>query len=95
MKINLGLHLGFAINRYPEPKNWARLVNQKLGINHVQFVSDLLEPSFPNKIIEKQTDERVRIDEEIEKTEAEIDMFVYELYGITEDEKNVIEESLK
>ena len=57
MKINLGLHLGFAINRYPEPKNWARLVNQKLGINQVQFVSDLLEPSFPNKIIEKQIDE--------------------------------------
>jgi hypothetical protein len=33
--------------------------------------------------------------EEIEKTDAEIDDLVYNLYGITADEKNIIEDSLK
>lgn len=32
---------------------------------------------------------------EIEKTDAEIDELVYKLYGITEEEKKIIEESLR
>ena len=33
--------------------------------------------------------------EEIKKTDNEIDELVYQLYGITEEEKKIIEESLK
>jgi type I restriction-modification system DNA methylase subunit len=48
-----------------------------------------------NEIGDKKTDERQRIEEEIKKTGAEIDELVYNLYGITESEKKIIEESLK
>jgi len=48
-----------------------------------------------NEIGDKKTDERQRIEEEIKKTDAEIDELVYKLYGITEEEKRIIEESLK
>jgi len=48
-----------------------------------------------NEIGDKLTDERARIENEIKKTDARIDELVYEIYGITEDEKKIIEESLK
>ena len=44
---------------------------------------------------DKGTDERVMIEEEIEKTDSEIDELVYTIYGITEQEKKVIEDNLK
>lgn len=47
-----------------------------------------------NEIGDKKTDARQRIEEEINKTDAEINELVYELYGITEEEKKIIEESL-
>ena len=47
-----------------------------------------------NEIGDKKTDQRARIDEEIKRTDAEIDELVYKLYGITEEEKKIIEESL-
>jgi hypothetical protein len=43
----------------------------------------------------KKTDERLRIEDEINKTDAEIDDLVYKIYGITEEEKKIIEESFK
>jgi hypothetical protein len=48
-----------------------------------------------NELGDKQTRERQEIDEEIRKTDAKIDELVYKLYGITDEEKKVIEESLK
>ncbi len=48
-----------------------------------------------NEIGDKKTDERARIEVEIKKTDAEIDELVYTLYGITVEEKKIIEESLK
>ena len=48
-----------------------------------------------NEIGDKKTDQSHKIGEEIQKTDAEIDDLVYELYGITEEEKKIIEESLK
>ena len=54
MKINFGVHLGFAITRYPEPDQWAKLVREELDISHVQFVSDLLPPELNDDIIEEQ-----------------------------------------
>ena len=51
MRINLGLHLGFATTRYNDPKVWANLVRKEFDLDYVQFVSDLIDPSLPNKII--------------------------------------------
>ena len=48
-----------------------------------------------NEIGDKKTDERARIEEEIKHTDNEIDELVYKIYGITEEEKKIIEESLK
>ena len=48
-----------------------------------------------NELGDKKTDERTKIEEEIKKTDREIDELVYKLYGITEEEKKIIEESLK
>lgn len=47
-----------------------------------------------NEIGDKKTDERMRIEEEIKKTDAEIDKLVYKLY-VTEPEEKIIEESLR
>jgi len=48
-----------------------------------------------NEIGEKRTDERTRIENEIKKVDRQIDELVYEIYGITEAEKEIIENSLK
>lgn len=48
-----------------------------------------------NEFGDKKTDERARIEEEIKKTDKEIDELVYKLYGITEEEKEIIAGSLK
>ena len=40
---NLGINLGFANNRFPEPEAWTDIV-KKLGLNKVQFVADILNP---------------------------------------------------
>ena len=48
-----------------------------------------------NEIGDKKTDERAEIKEEIKHTDNEIDKLVYKIYGITEEEKKIIEESLK
>ena len=48
-----------------------------------------------NEIGDKMTVERRHIEEEIKKTDAEIDELVYALYDITDEEKKIIEESLR
>ena len=47
------------------------------------------------EIGDKNTLEKQKIQEEIKKTDNEIDELVYQLYGITEEEKKIIEGSLK
>ena len=44
---------------------------------------------------DKQTDSKVQLEKEIQKLDHEIDEEVYKLYGVTEEEKKIIEESLK
>lgn len=50
----LGINMGFAINRFPEPEVWVRLVRDELGLEYVQFVADLLNPYLPQEIIAEQ-----------------------------------------
>jgi len=43
-EILLGVNNCFAIGRYPEPVAWLGIVKHKLGLEHVQFSYDLLDP---------------------------------------------------
>jgi sugar phosphate isomerase/epimerase len=47
--VNLGINLGFALKRWPEPERWARLVREDLGLELVQFTFDLLDPWWPDR----------------------------------------------
>lgn len=63
-------------------------------------VSDLVDKmlSLNKKLSElgdKNTQERARLEEEIAKTDKEIDCLVYDLYGLTEEERKIVEESVK
>ena len=60
------------------------LVNQALSLN-----------SKLQEIGDKKTSETAKIEEEIKKTDSEIDELVYKLYGLSKDEIKIIEESLK
>ena len=42
----------------------------------------------------KQTDGRTQLEKEIAETDAKIDQLVYVIYGLTEEEKKIIEDSL-
>ena len=81
MKINLGLHLGFASTRYNNPKIWTDIVRNEFNLDYVQFVSDLIEPSLPEKII----------NEEIELTKFYLNKYKINLkHTITLPRKNYI-----
>lgn len=59
MDIALGINTGFAINRYPEPEEWTRIVAEELGLDTVQFTADLLNPFLPAEIVDREAD-RIR-----------------------------------
>ena len=68
--------------------------------NAISKISNLVErieslKKHLNNIGDKNTLEKQKIEQEIKKTDSEIDELVYQLYGITEEEKRIIEESLK
>lgn len=44
-----------------------------------------------SEIGDKRTDERARVEEEIRKTDAEIDGLVYKLYGLSDEEIKIVE----
>ncbi|MHB0857280.1 MAG: sugar phosphate isomerase/epimerase family protein [Anaerolineae bacterium] len=50
----LGINTGFATNRFPEPETWARIVAGELGLASVQLVADLLNPFWPQEVIEAE-----------------------------------------
>ena len=54
MKIDLGVNLGFATNKYFEPETWTRVVSEEIGLSKVQFVADILNPSLPEEYIDSQ-----------------------------------------
>jgi hypothetical protein len=60
---------------------------------HVEKILQLNEKLL--RIGDKLTDERALIEDEIKKTDSEIDGQVYKIYGLTEDEKAIVESSLK
>jgi sugar phosphate isomerase/epimerase len=70
VKLRLGINAGFAINRFPEPEVWLKIVGEDLGLRYVQFVADLLNPFLPEKIIRTQIE---RIKENAERFSVNID----------------------
>jgi sugar phosphate isomerase/epimerase len=42
-----GINLGFAVKRWPEPRQWAAVVRDELALDSVQFSYDLLDPWWP------------------------------------------------
>ena len=72
-------------------------IPQKEMQNKISNLSDKML-SLNKKLQEigdKNTLEKQKIEEEIKKTDNEIDELVYQLYGITEEEKKIIEGSLR
>ena len=53
-KVELGINNCFAIGRYPEPEEWLRIVKEELGLQHVQFSFDLLDPVIIDEEIVKE-----------------------------------------
>ena len=53
-KFKLGINMGFATNRFPEPEVWLRTVGKELGLRYAQFVANLLNPFLPQKVIEQE-----------------------------------------
>ena len=46
LKCNFGVNICFGKKRWPEAKNWARIVKEELGLSLVEFDSDYLDPLF-------------------------------------------------
>lgn len=46
VKFKLGVDLSFAKKRWPEPEVWLDIVKNKLGLRHVEFDSDFLDPLY-------------------------------------------------
>ncbi|MGB9682254.1 MAG: sugar phosphate isomerase/epimerase family protein [bacterium] len=70
MKLKLGINAGFAINRFPEPDVWLKIVGKDLGLHYVQFVADLLNPFLPERWIRSQIE---RINENAKRYDVKID----------------------
>jgi sugar phosphate isomerase/epimerase len=47
--VEIGINLGFASKRWPEPERWASIVREELGLGLVQFTFDLLDPWWPER----------------------------------------------
>ena len=47
--MDVGVNLCFAIKRWPEPEEWARIVADELDVTSVQFTMDLIDPWWPEK----------------------------------------------
>lgn len=94
-----GMHMGGGYLRYRTefleqlPINVPSDTHQKHLINLADKMLSL--NGRLSEMGDRQTDERKRLEEEIEKTDALIDGKVYELYGLTGAEIKIVEESLK
>ena len=72
------------------------IFNKKIEEEIIRLVDRMLSLNKQlQEIGDKKTAQTAKLEEEIKKTDAEIDELVYEIYGISEKEKKIIEESLK
>jgi len=84
VKLNKIKQLPIKIIPLEKQQPFIKLVDRMLSLNkQLQEIGD------------KKTAQTAKLDDEIKKTDQEIDELVYKLYGITEAEKKIIEESLR
>ena len=86
------------IDSYPD--DWKKILikeaTNKEQKKLIEMVDKILVLNKQLKNIkDKQTDEKARLEKEIQKLDTEIDEEVYKLYGINAEEKKSIEDSLK
>ena len=80
----------YHLERLPFPNIGSTKINDKELYNAlVQLVDVMLKLS--KRIQKSRGDEKEQIQRQIEKTDKEIDDIVYKLYGITEEERKIIE----
>jgi len=82
------------------PKDFLRLPIKKTSEKERTELAKLVDKILSlnehlNELGDKKTDERTKLEDEIKKTDSEIDEMVYKIYGITESERKTIESSLK
>jgi len=41
VKAYLGINTGFALNRFPQPESWCRIIGEELGLRRVQLTADV------------------------------------------------------
>ncbi len=51
--IPLGINLGFCTKRWVTPELWAPLVRDRLGLDLVQFSLDLVDPMWPDAVVDR------------------------------------------
>lgn len=49
--MKLGINTGFAVNRFPRPEQWLRVIGDDLGLKYVQLTADMINPSLDDSII--------------------------------------------
>jgi len=59
MKATLGINMGFATTRFPEPEDWIAVVADELGLDTIQFTADLLNPFLPPDVVAREV-EKIR-----------------------------------
>lgn len=55
--IPLGLNLSFAVKRWVAPELWGAVVRERLGLDLVQFSFDLVDPMWPDAILDRHAAE--------------------------------------
>jgi len=86
------------IDSYPD--DWKKIpIKEITSLEQDKFVNLVDRMLSLNKklqdIGDKKTAQTAKLETEIKETDQEIDELVYKLYDITEEEKKIIEESLK
>lgn len=51
--IPFGINLGFCVKRWVTPELWTRVVRERLDLDLVQFSFDLVDPMWPDAIIDR------------------------------------------
>ena len=71
-------------------------INEEIKKEVLKLVNKRLSATIKiSELGKKNINNKEKIEGEIQKTDKEIDELVYKIYGITEEEKKIIEESLK
>jgi len=77
-----GINLGFAIKRWPEPRQWARVVREELGLDSVQFSYDLLDPWWPGHLALARRVRQAADDYGISIHSAQVGLAMYTYNGL-------------